>query len=64
MGQIQGAKYLNSFRLSDQRLGMGSLKGPPIDIWLLEDIFIIFLKHLSLFGCQGLESKSPLHEKL
>ena len=36
----------------------GGPKRPPLDIWLSEDIVINFFVHLSLFGCQGLESKS------
>ena len=52
--------YLNPFRhgLSEQRLCIGGPKRHPFDIWLLEDIFINFLIHLSLFGWQGLESKN------
>ena len=52
--------FFNPFRhgLSYQRLGLGGPKRPPLDIWLSEDIFINFFIHLSLFGCQGLESKS------
>ena len=58
----------NPFRhgLSDQRLVMGGgLKGLP-RYMAVKIIFINFFKHLSLFGYQGLESKSiaPYMKKL
>ena len=38
---------------SDQCFGMGGLKGPPRYMAIIN-----FFKHLSLFGCQGFDSKS------